>query len=60
MDKRKNQLLQLTSIGLILVALTQVIWHYLEIPDFYNGLLIGVGIGLMLFSLKKNRKKQNS
>lgn len=60
MDKRKNQLLQLASIGLILVALTQVIWHYFEIPDFYNGLLIGVGIGLMLFSLKKNRKKQNS
>ncbi|SDS21608.1 hypothetical protein SAMN04488553_1744 [Gramella sp. MAR_2010_147] len=52
MNKRKIQLL--FSIGILIVAGSQVIWHYLEIPDFLNGALIGLGIGLLLFAIRKN------
>jgi hypothetical protein len=60
MDKLKNKLLLLTTIGLTIVALSQIIWHYLELPDFLNGALIGVGLGLMFIAIFKRRKKQFS
>ncbi len=60
MNKRKNLVLLLTSIGLFIIAISQIIWHFLEIPDFYNGALIGIGIGLMVFTLVNGRKKQIS
>ncbi|APU69528.1 hypothetical protein C723_3148 [Christiangramia flava JLT2011] len=60
MENKKIQLLQLSSIGLLLIALSQIIWHFFEIPDFYNGIFMGIGIGLMLFALMKRRKIKTS
>ncbi|WP_034921640.1 hypothetical protein [Gillisia sp. CAL575] len=56
MNKRKIQLLQLISVGLIIIALSQIIWHYLELSDFYKGASIGIGFGLMLLAILKIRK----
>jgi len=56
MNKRKVQLL--ISIGILMVAISQIIWHYLEIPDFLNGTLIGLGIGLLLFAIIKGNSRK--
>ena len=62
MQKRTKYLL-LISAGLLLLSLSQMAWHYLRLPDFINGALIGAGIGLMFIALlnKKNRvQKEHS
>lgn len=48
---KKQDLTILLSLGLLSIGLTQIISHYLVLPDLINGLFIGVGIGLMIISL---------
>ena len=60
MDNQKNQLLLLISVGLMIIALTQIIWHYAEISDLYTGVFMGAGIGSMLTALLITRKKQRA
>ncbi|TPN82888.1 hypothetical protein [Aquimarina algicola] len=47
--KRKSLLL--LSIGMVIIATSQVFSQYFEIPDMAKGSFIGVGIGLLLTSL---------
>lgn len=58
MDMSLNKLLQLTSVGLILISISQIIWHFLDLPDLYNGAFIGTGIGLLLAATLNTSKKQ--
>jgi len=44
--KRKS--LILISIGILVIAASQVFSHYVELPDLVKGTFIGVGIGLLL------------
>ena len=57
MEKRKS--LQLIVIGLIIISASQIIGHYLTIPDLVSGILMGVGIGLMIFSLLRQKLEPN-
>jgi hypothetical protein len=45
----KRKALILLSIGIFIIATSQVFSHYIELPDLANGSLIG--IGLLLTSL---------
>ncbi|MFT5754104.1 MAG: hypothetical protein ACI924_001331 [Flavobacterium sp.] len=47
----KRKALILLSIGIFIIATSQVFSHYIELPDLANGSLIGIGIGLLLTSL---------
>jgi|GEM_PF-1031104 len=48
------------SIGLLLVTVPMMLKHYIPIPDFFRGLLAGVGLGMEivgLIKLKRARKQ---
>lgn len=47
--KRKNLLL--LTIGALLMSMTLILKQYFAINDFWDGILKGVGIGLMLYSI---------
>ncbi|MCZ4408806.1 hypothetical protein O3Q51_08305 [Cryomorphaceae bacterium 1068] len=52
MDKQiKRKALILLAIGLLIIAASQVVSHYIVLPDFANGVLIGTGVGLLLIAL---------
>ena len=49
MDKQtKRKAFVFLLIGLLIVAASQVLSHYFELPDFAKGVFIGMGIGLLL------------
>lgn len=50
---KKNQRNILIAAGLFILSATQIITHYSELPDFINGSLAGIGIGLMALSFIK-------
>lgn len=41
----------LIIIGILLIAIPQIISHYIEVPDFVNGLCKGAGIGILVISI---------
>jgi len=48
------------AIGLLLVTVPMMLKHYIPIPDFFHGLLAGVGLGMEivgLIKLKRARKQ---
>ncbi|GJM33639.1 MAG: hypothetical protein DHS20C18_26400 [Saprospiraceae bacterium] len=47
----KRKPLILMSIGLFVIASSQILSHLMELPDLVNGSLFGIGIGLLLTSL---------
>ena len=51
----------LVSLGLLLIAIPFLINNYIRIPDFFRGLILGLGIGLEIigFILLKRRKMSN-
>ena len=57
MKKRRN--LQLIISGLFIISTSQIVGHYLTIPDFVSGILMGVGIGLMFFPLLHQKLRPN-
>tara|TARA_R110001606_G_C15141686_1_gene624636 strand:- start:365 stop:550 length:186 start_codon:yes stop_codon:yes gene_type:complete len=44
--KRKSVLL--LSTGLFVIAISQLLTHYVEVSDVANGAFFGIGFGLML------------
>ncbi|MGB7785324.1 MAG: hypothetical protein WBL27_04410 [Salinimicrobium sp.] len=56
MQKPKKQMI-LIAAGLLIVSISQMTWHFMELPDFVNGVLIGLGIGLMFIALFNKRKQ---
>lgn len=47
----KRKTLVLLSIGLFVIAASQIISHYIELNDLIKGSSIGVGIGLLLTAI---------
>ena len=47
----KRRALILLSIGMLVIATSQIVSQFFEIPDFTKGSFIGIGIGLLLTSL---------
>lgn len=38
-------------IGILIIILSQLAWHFLELPDFVNGLILGIGIGVLTLAI---------
>ena len=53
----KNKLNTFITAGAIIIAVSQIIAHYSNIPDVINGGLMGIGIGLLTVALISKRKK---
>lgn len=47
--KRKS--LILISVGLLVISFTQVLTHYIELPDLTKGLFTGIGMGMLVIAL---------
>ncbi len=55
-NKRKT--LTILSIGLLLIAFSQIVSHFITLNDVIKGFLMGIGIGLLITSLIiRNYKK---
>lgn len=57
----KEKSLLLVPIGLLIIAFSQILTHYIVLPDLIKGLLSGVGIGLLIVSFPRRfgtRKQQ--
>lgn len=48
-NKRKT--LTILSIGLLLIAFSQIVSHFIILNDVIKGFLMGIGIGLLITSL---------
>ncbi|MDR3681774.1 MAG: hypothetical protein P4L41_17530 [Flavipsychrobacter sp.] len=46
----------LTASGLLMISLPLLFSRYVTIPDFYRGLIMGLGLALMILSLILQRK----
>ncbi len=57
MEKSKN--LQLIVIGLLTISSSQVVEHFLKMPDLVSGILMGIGIGIMILSLLRQKLRPN-
>ena len=57
MKKGKNLLL--IVIALLIISSSQIVGHYLKMPDLVSGILMGAGIGLMIFSLLRQKLRPN-
>jgi hypothetical protein len=53
----KNNPTILITTGALMIAVSQIIAHYFNIPDLINGGLMGLGIGLLTVALISKRKK---
>ncbi|WP_281323041.1 hypothetical protein [Flavobacterium aestivum] len=51
MKKNNRKSLVILAIGALLLSATFVLRHYFAINDFSDGILKGIGIGLMIYSL---------
>ena len=58
MKKMKNRKsILLIVAGILLVASTQILNHYVHLSDFLSGGLIGLGLGLLIIALFSRRTK---
>jgi hypothetical protein len=54
MSKLNKKTLIVLSLGLFIASAAQVVGHmYPAMPDMYRGLMVGVGLGMMLFAFIK-------
>ncbi|HMW40465.1 MAG: hypothetical protein K1X68_03815 [Saprospiraceae bacterium] len=51
MQKIKQKHLVLLAIGTFLSGSSIIIRHYVEVSDFTDGMLKGIGIGVMIYSI---------
>ena len=47
----KKNALVLMPIGMGVMAIAQLLFHYVELPDMVKGSLMGMGIGLLILSV---------
>lgn len=55
MKKRKS--LILLSSGMFVIAISQILSHFVELPDLAKGLFIGIGIGMLLLAIIFGNRK---
>lgn len=54
--KKRNSLILLSS-GMIVIAISQILSHFVELPDLAKGLFIGIGIGMLLLAIIFGNRK---
>lgn len=48
--KAKKKSLVLLSIGLFVIAVSQILSHFVGLPDLAKGSFVGIGIGMLLLA----------
>lgn len=43
--------------GLMISSTSQIVSHFIKMPDFISGSLMGIGIGVMLLSFIRQKPK---
>ncbi len=59
-EKKEKQVNVLMITGMLIVALAIVLNRFTNLPDFIKGLCYGVGVGLEILYLLKNRKSKDA
>ncbi|SHN21190.1 hypothetical protein [Flavobacterium xinjiangense] len=54
--KKRNSLILLSS-GMFVIAISQILSHFVELPDLAKGLFIGIGIGMLLLAIIFGNRK---
>lgn len=49
---KRNAIILLIA-GILVVALSQIIDYYSELPEFVNGIFLGTGLGLLVLAIFK-------
>jgi len=52
---KRNRAGVLLHVGLFIISATQVALHFTKMPDFISGALVGIGLGVMLLSFKRQK-----
>ena len=55
-----KQQLPLLIMGIFVLSIAQIVTHFVQLPDFANGLFMGIGLGLLAISLIKSHLQINS
>lgn len=50
----------LIPVGLLFVTVPQLLVHYIQIPDFIHGFVIGIGLALEIWGLIRMRQIRSS
>ncbi|PKV50428.1 hypothetical protein ATE84_2485 [Aquimarina sp. MAR_2010_214] len=53
----KKKSIILLSVGMLIIALTQIFAHYVELSDLIKGSFTGIGIGILLIVLTFGKSK---
>lgn len=48
---KKRRSLILLSSGMFTIAISQIFFRFIELPDLAKGLFIGIGIGILLLAI---------
>lgn len=59
MENKRDTTLRSTVIGLFIMSGTWILKHFAKLPDVADGLLTGVGIGIMLLPFLQKKKRLN-
>ena len=54
---KKNQRSLFLFVGLMISVASQIAAHFTKMPDFASGILTGIGIGIMLLALIRQKRK---
>ncbi len=55
----KKPALWLLFVGTLFMSATLVVRHYTPVTDFIDGILKGIGVGLMILALIKQKKMKS-
>lgn len=53
----RNQTWLLFFAGILLTVISNIIGHYFEVPDFVDGILLGMGVGMIGLAVTKGTFK---
>ena len=56
--KTKRRSITLLILSSLICAAAQLAFHFESIPDFFFGIFLGLGMGLMFVAIKKLQKLQ--
>jgi len=57
MNAKNKKTAILLVIGIMIIAITQLILHFTKLPDYLNGIFFGIGIGILIIALLSRKFK---
>lgn len=54
---KKNQRSLFLVVGLLVSSISQIVSHFIKMPDFVSGSMMGIGIGIMLLAFIRQKRR---